>query len=113
MIRMICLLLFSLLITLPASANDRLPIHSPVPGGVAVIPLTGVAMDNAPQVHYQGNRVLVTRYEGQWHAVVGVPLSAKPGAHHIEVQASAPRQFSFTVLPKDYETQRLIVKNQR
>ena len=46
-----------------------------------------------------------------WTAVLGIPLSAKPGAAHITVKApdSELRELAYTVFPKKYPEQRLTV----
>jgi len=48
------------------------------PGGVAFLDL-GTASGEPPVVEYNGKRVLVMNNNGQWRAVVGVPLSADTG----------------------------------
>src|SRR5512133_695815 len=81
---------------------------SPVPGGVAVIALPGRGA--APTVTYRGEPVLVRRSARGWQAVVGIPLSAKPGREAIEVGGQA---VSFTIKPKRYPEQRITLKDQR
>lgn len=48
------------------------------PGGVAFLDL-GVAEGEPPVVNFDGKRVLVMNNDGQWRAVVGVPLGADTG----------------------------------
>lgn len=48
------------------------------PGGVATFDL-GTATGTPPVVEYDGKRVLVMNDNGQWRAVLGVPLSADTG----------------------------------
>ena len=48
------------------------------PGGIAMLDL-GAAEGPPPVVEYDGKRVLVMNDDGQWRAVVGVPLSAGTG----------------------------------
>lgn len=110
--RLSCTAALWLLLLLPVQAADTLPRHNPVPGGIAVIPL-GDASSTMPQVRYNGQRVLVTRAQGQWQAIVGIPLTAQSGEHSIDIAASASRQITFRVAPKEYPTQRLTVKNKR
>lgn len=52
------------------------------PGGVAILDL-GAADGTAPVAEFDGKRVLVMEDGGRWHAVVGVPLSAKSGSTSI------------------------------
>lgn len=103
------LLVLSLLLPGLAAA---LPRAEPVPGGIAVIPLGGSAQ--APQATYQGDRILITQADGQWHAVVGIPLGAKAGRHELLVQQAGKQQrVAFEVRDKAYETQHIQIKDKR
>lgn len=110
MMRTATLLILALLPALaPAPA---LPRSEAVPGGVAVIALG--PSERAPQAHYGDKRVLVLEDGGQWHAVVGIPLGAKPGAHALSVRrAGRTEKLAFDVRDKAYETQRLVIKEKR
>lgn len=89
-----------------------LPRPEAVPGGVAVIALENTAQ--APRASYAGKRVLVMREQDRWYAVVGLPLEAKPGAHRLEVDYGGRRaHLQFTVTSKDYDVQRLTIKDKR
>ncbi|WP_025995085.1 peptidoglycan DD-metalloendopeptidase family protein [Pseudomonas viridiflava] len=103
--------LFALLLCLPAHADSFITraLNKPVPGGVAVIDLgTGA---QAPTATYQGKRVLVVKEQGtRWLAIVGIPLTVKPGTEQI---ASGGRSLSFTVGSKKYPEQRITLKNKR
>jgi Peptidase family M23/Peptidase family M23 N-terminal domain len=81
---------------------------SPFPGGVAVIALKG--NEQAPRVTYHAEPVLVRRTSTGWVAVVGIPLSAKPGLDTIDV---AGHPVPFTIRPKRYPEQRLHFENRR
>lgn len=90
-----------------------LPRELAVPGGVALIglgPATGVQ-----EAVRDGTRLLVIERDGEWLAVVGIPLSTKPGSHTIEARTgNGPRRkIAFTVADREYETQRLTVPNRR
>lgn len=99
-------------LALPLAGHASLPQHSPVPGGVSVIAL-GTA-DAAPQAWYLERRVMVTQEAGQWYAVVGIPLTAKPGDHELRVERGNGRNtLRFAVADKIYDVQRLTIKNQR
>ena len=104
--------LFLLISVLPAWAL-ALPRAEPVPGGVAVIALGEAAQ--APRAHYAGKRVLVTQDKGRWYAVVGLPLATAPGSHDLEVERGdgGRERIRFSVVDKTYETQRLVIKDQR
>ena len=82
----------------------------PVPGGVAVVPL-GAAND-APQASYDGRRVMVIRdSDGQWIAMVGIPLDTPPGRQTLQVQGRAAA--TFEVGTKEYAAQHIKLKNRR
>lgn len=80
-----------------------------VPGGVAKISLGDAAQ--APTISIGGNRVLVMREADGWHALVGIPLSAKPGSKlSVDVQyADNRRQLEIAVTRKRYPSQSLSV----
>jgi len=62
------------------------------PGGVAILDL-GAAEGTAPVAEFDGKRVLVMEDGGRWHAVVGVPLSAKAGSASITIGDGATLAF--------------------
>jgi len=88
-----------------------LPHSNPVPGGIAVVDL-----DNndttIPVVKYNGNRVLVLRNERDWYAIVGIPLTAKPGNYSL-IASTATTPIIFTVNDMQYKTQRITIKDKR
>jgi murein DD-endopeptidase MepM/ murein hydrolase activator NlpD len=104
-------LFFTLLLCLPAQADSFITraLNKPVPGGVAVIDLgTGA---QAPRATYQGKPVMVVKEQGtRWLAIVGIPLSVKPGTEQL---ASNGKSVSFTVGSKKYPEQRITLKNKR
>ncbi|HKB63193.1 MAG TPA: M23 family peptidase, partial [Burkholderiales bacterium] len=97
----------------PASQGD-LPLTAPVPGGVAIV-CVGRAPGPAPQVVFDGQRVLVARVGDIWHAVVGLPLALRPGAHELSVLEGerTARAIPFKVGKRDYETQRVTLADRR
>ena len=100
------------LLTLAACSAGaiELPHQRLAPGGVARIALG--ASESPPAASYNGVPVLVVKDGAQWSAVVGIALSAKPGAAAIDVQragSSAPARVSFTIQPYRYKEQRLNV----
>jgi murein DD-endopeptidase MepM/ murein hydrolase activator NlpD len=107
------LLILSLALTGIAGAIE-LPTANPVPGGVALIPLTG-GDDPAPEVYFGKRRVLVMPGEAGWTAVVGIPLSQATGSHDISVKlaSGATERRPFEVGSKEYPTQRLTIANRR
>jgi murein DD-endopeptidase MepM/ murein hydrolase activator NlpD len=108
------LLLFSLLIPILSVADSRLPANSPVPGGIALVPLPA-DVEPEPQVKYGSNRVMVLQYNQQWLAVVGLPLATKPGRHFLRIEhpSGKSRSVAFQVEDKTYKTQHITIKNKR
>ncbi|MGE8498338.1 MAG: peptidoglycan DD-metalloendopeptidase family protein [Pseudomonas sp.] len=108
----VLLLLLTLSLTLPAQAEGFISrlLNKPVPGGVAVVDLgTGTS---APKVTFKDKPVLVIREDGQrWIAIVGLPLTTKPGTETIRVNAQ--QTLSFEVGHKTYVEQRITIKNQQ
>ena len=95
-----------------------LPQESRTPGGVALIPLTGIDTQKMPNAWYESNRVMVvpsagTAYEQQskWVAIVGISLKASPEKTQKLVANGAP--FTFSVKDKQYKEQRLTVQNKK
>jgi len=85
-----------------------------VPGGISVIPLAK-ADQPAPKATFGKRRVLVRKNQTQWEAVVGLPLSIKPGQHKISIQLASGKKITkeFSVSAKKYETQHITIKNKR
>lgn len=99
-------------IALPVHAEGFISrlLNKPVPGGVAVVDLGPSA--SAPSVRYQGKPVLVINEEQQrWIAIVGIPLSIKPGSQQISVNGR--QTLSFQVGSKHYVEQRITLNNQQ
>ena len=97
-----------------AALGIDLPAASPVPGGVALLPLATSPDDGgaAPWASYGGERVMVLKQPDHWLAVVGIPLSTEPGAAALAVRrsaGSAGETLEFQIGPKDYVEQRLTV----
>jgi len=90
---------------------DALPTSSLVPGGVAVLP-TGMQASSA---HYRDARVLLAEHDDTQYAIVGIPLSARPGTHSLTLRDSQgqPATLNFTVVDKQYVEQRLTITNER
>lgn len=107
--RIISLVFFAL----PLLAHAGLPESSNVPGGVVVIPLGSVtAIADKPQAWFEERPVLVTAEEGQWHAVVGLPLDSIPVMHELKVQLGHETiMLPFDVRPKTYPAQHVTLKD--
>lgn len=82
-----------------------LPVHSPVPGGIAVVDL-GEANSPRPKVTLASRQVLVIENEGHWTALVGIPLAFGPGRHEVKVhRADYLETISLQVDSKEYPAQ--------
>ena len=102
------LLLLALFTSLSAQAGDldRL-LDKPVPGGVAVVDLGAGA--TRPTARYQGKPVLVVQEDRRWLAVVGVPLTVKPGSQQLETGDG--RRLPFRVGDRHYREQHITLQN--
>ena len=97
-----------LLLARVALATSSGPITA-VPGGVARLSL-GTA-EHSPKAFLDGRRLLVRSEGGEWVAVVGVPLTAKPqSALLVEVTSDGKRAvLPIRVVDKKYLTQHITV----
>jgi len=103
------LLLLCLMIANSAQASYiTRQLNKPVPGGVAVVDLGPAAQ--APTARFDGKPVLVVKEQDSWLAIVGIPLTQKPGSAQI---TQGTRTLTFTVGSKKYPEQRITLKNKR
>ena len=107
------LFVFAFVFFFSGLAHASLPQSSNVPGGVAVIPLGSVAaVSDVPQTWLVDQPVLVTSDNGQWVAVVGLPLNITPGSHELRVKMGGQtKTLDFVVNTKDYPEQRITLKD--
>lgn len=101
--------LFTFTVSLGAHAQT-LPREERVPGGIAIIPLG--KSETTPVVRLDGARVAVTPCGDRWCAIVGLSLALAAGEYRLSV-GEPMSETSFAVKPKEYEIQRLIVKEKR
>ncbi len=102
-----------LLATSPTWANADLFTHSPIPGGIAIVPL-GISGDSKPLATFNKAKVATLQRGADWVAVVGIPLSTDPGDHVLEVKlAEKTSRILFSVRPHEYTEQRITIKNKR
>ncbi|MCC7287422.1 MAG: peptidoglycan DD-metalloendopeptidase family protein [Burkholderiaceae bacterium] len=104
------LTLWSLALPLTAAAQmPELPTQHGVPGGVVALSLG--AAPQRPQAHVGEVPLMVLGDASNWVALVGIPLSAKPGSAAIEVRGPghAELRVSYQIEPKQYAEQRLKV----
>jgi murein DD-endopeptidase MepM/ murein hydrolase activator NlpD len=107
-----CLAITALLLV--SSTATALPReNTPVPGGIAIIPLPENA--NPSSARYNGRKVLVTQQDGKTVAVVGLALGTKPGSYRLQAKSTAgkPLDIAFTVANKAYEEQHLTIEDKR
>ncbi|MEK9134423.1 MAG: peptidoglycan DD-metalloendopeptidase family protein, partial [Pseudomonadota bacterium] len=103
-----------LILTVSSTHAQELPHASPVPGGIAILPLAPDT-EPAPMVHFADQRVMVMRHDGRWQAVVGLPLTLAPGPQTVTARDSQgkTREYPFTVQSKKYAVQHLTLKDKR
>ena len=104
------MLALAAVLALPATALAALPQQSAVPGGVAIVEV-GSAQQPAPTVTHDGRRILTVQQDGAWVAVLGLPLTTKPGKVTLQVQplGGARESRTIAVTDKKYTEQRLKV----
>lgn len=93
-----------------AAQVPELPRQRGVPGGVVAVPL-GAAAARPEAFNSDGVPLLVLGDRKGWTAVVGIPLSAKPGHAAITVRRAgkAERRVGYDVRAKQYAEQHLNV----
>ncbi len=107
-------LTLAILVLLTPPLLSAFPRSSLVPGGVAIVELGG--SEEIPQIKFRDKPVLVTRSNNQYFAIVGLPLSLKPGEYFISGQwgdENALKKKFFNVVNKKYTTQRINIEDKR
>jgi murein DD-endopeptidase MepM/ murein hydrolase activator NlpD len=91
----------------------ELPENSPVPGGIAVIKLD--SQSEPVKAYFQKQRVMLLKDAQNWYAIVGLPLSLKPGQYKLAYHTQQGKQHTqdFSVDTKRYAVQRISLKNKR
>jgi murein DD-endopeptidase MepM/ murein hydrolase activator NlpD len=86
---------------------------TPVPGGIAVISLPADA--DPVTARYRDRKILVTRNDGHYMAVIGLPLATRPGRHYLKVknQQGQSQSIGFQVEDKAYEEQHITITDKR
>lgn len=101
-------IIFGCLISLGIRADISTTMHS-VPGGVAIVDLN---TDKKPDVIYNKKQVMVIGSTGNYKAIVGIPLRAKPGVHEIILKNGAESTTQqFEIFEKKYEEQYITLEN--
>ena len=110
MLRLPVLLLLALL----SATSHALTLDStPVPGGIAVITLPAGA--DPATARYRDRKILVTRNDDSYIAVIGLPLATKSGRHYLKVanKQGQTQSIGFQVEDKAYEEQHITIKDKR
>lgn len=97
--------ILTLILALSLPLTSQALTDSRVPGGIALIEIT-----NGEQPSFRDQPVLTVVRDNQHLAVVGIPLSLKPGTYHVE---TADRRIPFEVTGKRYLEQRIYLDNTR
>ncbi|HEX9803155.1 MAG TPA: peptidoglycan DD-metalloendopeptidase family protein [Gammaproteobacteria bacterium] len=108
------LLVLCTLFGLPALAEaGALPRESAVPGGIAIVVLGPT--EEKPAASFLDKPVMVKPTQSGWVALVGLPLTTRPGSHSLRVETgdghATTRQFE--VVDKQYEEQHITLENKR
>jgi murein DD-endopeptidase MepM/ murein hydrolase activator NlpD len=108
----------SLLLTLlpaalmAADAHRQLPGTHAHPGGVVILDLGDTR--TKPTASFNDVPVAVLRTTAGWRAMIGIPLSTKPGTHTVSVSdAGLTEARQFDVFKKQYDEQHITITNKR
>jgi murein DD-endopeptidase MepM/ murein hydrolase activator NlpD len=106
-------LTFALLLLAATNATALPRDNTPVPGGIAIVPLPENV--NPATARYNGRRVLVTQQDGRTVAVIGLALGTKPGQYRLQARDRSGKAvgMAFTVADKHYEEQHITLKDKR
>ena len=105
---------FALLITFGWSASvNAFPKHDPVPGGIALIPIT--TDKQLPRAYYKKTPVAIISNNNKNYAMVGLSLKSKTGKQQVDLVWNDGRKEKryFSIQPKAYQEQHLTIKNKR
>lgn len=99
-------------LTTVAAADFTLPRSQQTPGGLANISLG--TLNQKPEAFYNDTPVAVVKIGDTYNALVGIPLSTKPGWQTLQVTtANGTTDYEFEVTGKDYPEQYITLKNKR
>ncbi len=99
------------LLPLFCSIAAAMPVHSPVPGGIIVLPLE----KNATSAELLGKRGSFFKEADRIYALLPIPLGAPAGPHKVYQfqNAKAAKNLSLDIEKKSYAIQRLTIKKRR
>ena len=104
----VCIVALALIAFRPSFAATTVPLpqSSLVPGGIFILPIESTSAQ-APAVTLDGQRAMVLRSGSRWVAVVGLPLSEKPGHLAVLVRdgAAPEKTAGFDITDKHYVAQ--------
>ncbi len=87
----------------------QLPKSAPYPGGIEVLKLN-VQSNHQPEAFYAKHQAMVIQHDGQWFAIIGIPLEAKVGKHRILLKSvNAKRYVYFNVINKEYPLRHITI----
>ena len=104
----------ALFIFLTSTVLSAFPKESLVPGGVAIVELGNST--KVPQFYFRDKPVLIALSNNSYFAIVGLPLSLKPGEYFISGHwgnEDALQKKFFSVTNKEYSIQRINIKDKR
>ncbi len=97
------------------ASNDphkHLPKNHAHPGGVVILDLGEASA--APEASFDEVPVAVLRTTAGWKAMIGIPLSTKPGSHTLElVIDGVHKKRQFDIADKAYKEQHITIENKR
>ena len=110
---MLRLIIFFNLVLFTITSHALTLDSTPVPGGIAVITLPADA--DPATARYRDRKVLITRNDDSYIAVIGLPLATKSGRHYLKVnnQQGQAQSIGFQVEDKAYEEQHITIKDKR
>lgn len=92
-----------------SAAAVAAPRHLAVPGGIALVKVP----ESTLSAHYLDDRVMLTKINDEYLAIVGIPLTAQPGQQELKIRLAneEERGVQFNVEQKEYPTQSITIKD--
>jgi len=96
-----------------SSLSLAFPVEERVPGGISLINLGSAdGAKKLPALIFNKKRVLITEKNGDWIALVGIPLSSKAGEKELIGKVNG-QKITFSIENKDYPSQYITIKNKQ
>lgn len=96
------------LLLVGCAASAAFP-DAPRPGGVVAIEV-GTSDMPAPEVRFDGRRIMVLEDGAAWFAIVGLDLDVATGTASLELSGPGKAETTFEIRPHQYREQRLNVQ---